>query len=59
MSDSVGMMSALVITALAVPGWFYGLYYSTKHGLAFMFAVDFACPPCGVVHGWGAVLGFW
>lgn len=58
-SDATGMAIALALTTLSTPGWFYGLYYSTKHQLWFMFTLDFVLPPVGVVHGWGAILGFW
>jgi len=57
--DAIGMVGALVITAVSVPGWFYGLYYSASNQSWFMFTLDFVAPPVGVVHGWGAVLGFW
>jgi hypothetical protein len=58
-SEAIGMIIALAITAFSTPGWFYGLYYSIKHQLAFMFTIDFVFPPIGVVDGWGAILGFW
>ena len=63
-TDQFRMHAALAIRFVVLPlasvaGWSYGLYYSLNHRNWLMVIIDFVLPPVGIVHGWGAIFGFW
>ncbi len=47
------------IGSLLIISWLYGLYTALQNGSYLLFAVDFAIPPIGIIHGVGAFFDWW
>jgi hypothetical protein len=56
-----GSVMALYIafSGFCIVGWVYGIFTAAKAGKFWLFVIDLLIIPVGIVHGWGAILGFW
>jgi hypothetical protein len=53
------MVLTFAFSIFCIIGWLYGIFTAAKAGNFGLFVIDLLIIPVGVVHGWGAILGFW